>query len=214
MKGFMTTLRRLALATVMCLPLTACGVSSGPIDGTIIDEATGKPIADAIVLVTWEGSIPAVVEQHRVCVHVMSTITDGQGRYHFDGWSKKANFGPVPVTVLQPLLFAYKPGYEWSDRPSEADSNKLYLALSKATGDERAAFLFRVLDNSRCNTRDSSEKNRLPLLQSVEREAGTLIQAKDKQRLLEAILFEKEVAQFGDEEAQRRYLERTPKGAK
>lgn len=214
MKGFMTTLRRLALATVMCLPLTACGVSSGPIDGTIIDEATGKPIADAIVLVTWEGSIPAVVEQHRVCVHVMSTITDSQGRYHFDGWSKKANFGPVPVTVLQPLLFAYKPGYEWSDRPSGADSNKMYLAPSKATGDERAAFLLRVIDNSRCDARDPSERSRLPLLRALEHEAETLSLSKNKGDFIDAIRFEREIIELGYEEAERRYIGREKAGAK
>lgn len=201
----MAMLGRLALVAVAFLPLTACGLSWPAVSGRILEEGTGKPIPGAIVLVRWEGYVSAPGHGHQVCVHVMSATTNDQGHYYLEAWNKGSKMGPV--SRLHTTVVPYKTGYQYPRQPSQ-ESGTHYLALASGTEDERAAFLLRVLGNAQCYTKDASEKNRLPLLRALEHEAAALTPVRDKQTLVEAIQFEREIVQLGYEKAQTRHLER------
>jgi len=204
-------MRRFLLASAVCFPLTACGLSSPGVSGRIVEEGTGKPVPGATVLVRWEGYVAAPGHAHPVCVHAMSATTDDQGRYHVEAWSKASKMGPI--TGLHTIIVSYKPGYEFAHQAHVADGVQ-YLAAAAVGEDERAAFLLRVLGNSRCYTKDVSQRNALPWLDAVQNEALTLTGTKMRSTLVDAIRDEREIIELGPEEAQRRYLERANKEAK
>lgn len=159
-----TIMQRLALLAVTCFPLTACGLSWPAVTRQVLEEGSQKPIPGAIVLVRWHGYVPAPGHAQQVCALVMSATTDDHGRYYLDGWSKASNMGPV--LGLHTLVVPYKAGYEYAAHLSQQRGTE-YLARATGTEDDRAAFLLRVLGNSGCDTQDSTERNRLPLLRAL-----------------------------------------------
>src|SRR5687767_5886900 len=92
------------LLICLMLPLQACGLSGGSIEGKVLEEGTDKPIEGAIVVVRWSGALSAFVESRPVCVHVDTVTTDAQGRYRFSSWRKSWEGGVV--TDLMPIVSA------------------------------------------------------------------------------------------------------------
>ena len=143
----MKKLLRLMAMLLALLPLTACGVSSSPIEGRVLDAETKKPIAGAIVIARWDGTYSALVDSHTVCYHVETATTDKDGRYKIPGWWEEPKgpfFGEGPM-----YLDAYKPGYEkyWPagyDRTEDFKNNVLYLAPFKGTKEERLTYLLQM----------------------------------------------------------------------
>ena len=141
----------------------------------------------------------------------MSAMTDDDGRYRVESWSKSSQMGPV--TGLHTIIVPYKAGYEYARQPSQERGTE-YLARATGTESDRAAFLLRVTGNSRCYTKEKSEKSRLPLLKALEQEGATLKAASESQHVVETIGFEREMVELGYEEGQQRHLERASKEAK
>src|SRR3989344_7252350 len=62
---------------------TACATTPlQPVQGQVLEEGTNKPIANALVVGRWMGTVThGIVESRTVCYHVESTTTDAEGRF-------------------------------------------------------------------------------------------------------------------------------------
>ena len=64
-------------------------LASDPFGGTIVDKETGKPIADAVVMMRWPRIRGGYAGSNTVgAIEVSESVTDGEGRYFIAGWSK------------------------------------------------------------------------------------------------------------------------------
>lgn len=149
----MKKLLRLTTMLLALLPLTACGVSSKPIEGQVVDAETKKPIAGAIVIARWRGTYSALVDTHTSCYHVETATTDKDGYYKIPGWWEMPK-GPF-FSEDSMVLDAYKPGYEkyWPvgyDRTEDFKNNVLYLMPFKGTKEERLKYLMHMSGLAEC----------------------------------------------------------------
>lgn len=186
------------------LPLSACALSGGSIDGKVVEEGTNKPIPNVIVVVQWVGNLWAVVESQTVCVHVLTTTTDVQGRFHFPGWAKASTIGPV--TGVEPSITVYYPGYTLVRITPPPSSERfsshghplepyplglfgikpatLYMAPFTGTRKERLEHLWRIFSATGCHSAGRSARNLYPLYESVYEESKHMaVTEEEKQKL-------------------------------
>ena len=106
----------LLLMTLLMPPvLVACGqertLSADPVDATLVDADTGKPLAGVPVVGYWELHGGSLTGDSLPCgaASVEEAVTDKDGKFHLPGWGPlKASCG---MTVSDPQLFVFKPGY-------------------------------------------------------------------------------------------------------
>jgi hypothetical protein len=106
---------RAILASALLLSLTSCAVTYqfDPIEAWVVDAETGKPIEGAVVTANWElvkGSLdgPRYFGQ----LEVKETVTDKNGRFYFDGFSKEDTSG-AELRDSDPQIIVFKAGYEF-----------------------------------------------------------------------------------------------------
>jgi len=195
------------LSSLLLLPLTACGLSSGSVSGKVLEEGTDKPIDGAIVIVRWKGYVSAIVDAQTVCVHVESATTDKRGNYKVSGWSKPSTMGPV--FNVKPVVSAYKVGYGLPGNPAQKDED-VYLAPFKGTSGERLEYLKRIHGAISCGAQDESEKNMLPFLKALHGEAKSYEDSRKlapyEMSLPQSIQYEIDKIELGFEEAGKRHL--------
>lgn len=167
---------RTILLMFTLLPLTACGLSSEPIEGRILEAGTKKPLVGAIVVVRWEGTYSQIAESKTSCYHVETATTDGEGRYKIPGWwqmPKGPFFSPGAKDIT-----AYKPGYaeHWPagyDRTEDYKKNIRILEPFKGTSGERLKYLMHLSGLASCyGAKD--EKALFPLQKALFDEAKGL----------------------------------------
>lgn len=181
-------LLRTILLLITLLPLTACGLSSDPIEGQVLEAGTKKPLAGAIVVVRWEGTYSQIAESKTSCYHVETATTDGEGRYKIPGWwqmPKGPFFSPGAKDII-----AYKAGYaeHWPagyDRTADYKNNVRYLAPFKNTSGERFKYLEQMARASNCLAAGKSEKNLYPLYEALYFEAKNFVATEDDKRKLQ-----------------------------
>jgi hypothetical protein len=126
---------KLALIAVgLCiLALRACALSGGPVSGQVIDETTGKPVADAIVVAHWHGSWTKIVgESSSACYHVETARTDAEGEYQIAAWTRPWFVTDLRFTSDGQTYDIYKPGY-WRGSNDTAAPKTLYIAPFKGS---------------------------------------------------------------------------------
>lgn len=196
------------MGVMLLLPLQACALSGGPLQGKVMEEGTEKPIAGAIVVARWQGHLASWGHGKTVCYHVLSTTSDENGDYRLPAWKKditedwQKNIRPETV-----LIDAYKPGYGLPTAPSQK-RGVVSLKSFIGTPGERIEYLLRVSSATRCGTTDESEKNLLPLKKTLYREATAIASSKEDQEKVETLLFGLESLEFGSVEALNRMTER------
>jgi hypothetical protein len=176
--------RRLKLAAVglaiVFVSFRACSLSSGAIDGVVLDESTGKPLADAIVVVTWMGDESKLVDSGSDCYHAETARTDANGKWHTPAWSRpwsSRNFG---ISLRGPQGEAYKPGYIFSYRPLP----DLLLTPHKGTKDQYFEYLSKIGGRNFCAPDDESRKNLLSFYRSIAAEADLIAETPEQVRIL------------------------------
>lgn len=187
------------------LPLSACALSGGSIDGKVVEEGTNKPIPNAIVVVQWVGNLWAVVESQTVCVHALTTTTDAQGRFHFPAWAKASTIGPV--TGVEPSITVYYPGYTLVRLTPPPSSERfsshgyplepyplglfgikpttLHLAPFTGARRERLEYLQKLSSATGCYSGGESEKSLLALRTALYDEARQLARPGADQKIIE-----------------------------
>lgn len=209
-QSFEMRLTETILIFFVLVPLTACELfgkstlGGEAIDGKVIEEGSGKPIPNAIVVARWTGTISSwPADSHSTCFHVLTTTTGERGTYHFDPWKKKSQIGPV--FDQRPFVSAHKAGYVWS---SKSKNTIQYLEPFTGTRSERLKYLMRVSSGTSCGTQDESKKNLLPLKRQIYNEAKAKAKSKEDKETVEILLFGLEALEFGSVVALERMTER------
>ena len=99
--------------------------SSGAIQGRVVDDATGQPLAGVLVIATWHDFTPSIHLSgfHQggggghscdELVNALTAVTDANGNYEFPAWSGKS-VHCRHMSIWQPYMVWYKPGYKALD---------------------------------------------------------------------------------------------------
>jgi hypothetical protein len=91
-----------ALVTVACLFSTAADAqltfTADAINGKVVDDETGEPLAGVIVVAIWAVN-ESLVGRGNDLLNVLETVTDKNGDYSFPAWGPKL----IPFFTLSPL---------------------------------------------------------------------------------------------------------------
>jgi hypothetical protein len=165
--------KMLMAAGVTALALSSCALSGGPISAQVVDETTGKPVADAIVVIHWHGSWTKIVgESSSGCYHVETARTDANGMFEIEKWKRAWHSSDLRFSPNGMDWLAYKPGY-WRGKSGMARPDTLYIA---PLNDTKAAYFETVLSAPAwaCPGAGESHKNEYRLLHAMATEARML----------------------------------------
>jgi hypothetical protein len=105
---------RLVTSSIVCVLLGLSGCTkawrSEAIDGRVVDEDTGAPIADAVVLVNWQ--IKGMEGYPQGQLAIFERVIDAQGRFHIPAWGPKRPPVGTTVNATDPTVRVFKNGYE------------------------------------------------------------------------------------------------------
>lgn len=92
--------------------------SAEPLQATVVDAETKKPLAGVAVVAAWELKGGLNTGQVVGYVNILETTTDEQGRFSFPAWGPKLATSGV-VRLGAPVLLLFKPGYDYSIRDND-----------------------------------------------------------------------------------------------
>lgn len=179
MRNIFRSLVALSVATV----LAGCSVGGvyPPKSGQVLDWGTKEPIPDTIVVATWHGGVPAVVEQQHRCYHVESATTDERGRFRIPFHAE----GPKLLIDTYRQYSAYKAGYRVAiDERRRHRSNYdrdgvLYLERDLRSRKTRLEQLLPLFDSYRCPDAGGSKRNFHALYLEFAKTAELLAETKE-----------------------------------
>jgi hypothetical protein len=150
---------------------------SHAIKGVVVEEGTGKPIANAVVSAKWNGGWSSLLSGGTICLRAAATRTDEAGRFQFpafvDGYSSLVAY-LVAVLPYKPGYQYIQPGYGLGVRKKilwvferdefEIPATEVRLEMKAFSGSDqqRADFLASFLNSTRC--RESAEVSSMGLL--------------------------------------------------
>lgn len=191
---------------LFCLPLHACAFSGKALEGKVLEQDTGIPIAGAIMVARWQGHLATFAHGKTVCYHVLSTTSDENGDYRFAPWKRKItedwqkNVQPETVIVT-----AYKSGYQLAER---YPANNPLLKPFQGTREERLKYLKRFEESTRCNVESEQQRIRYPLVKALYEEAKNLAVTRQDKRVVNSLLYVVERMELGEEKAFQNMSER------
>lgn len=108
---------RFLLPLAALLFLSSCAgelyYTAAPIDARVVFADTGQPIEGAVVVANWQLVVGGIDGPHeRGQLEVKEAVTDSDGRFHFDGFTK---MNPMLYELRNedPRIVIFKPGYEY-----------------------------------------------------------------------------------------------------
>lgn len=104
-----------------------------PIEGRVVDQATGQPIEGAVVVAQWLLAKPPEGHPTERWV-VIEAVTDAEGRYQIPGWGPKRRPWFRWLTGADPELVVFKSGY-WFDHLQNAARGAVSSSELNARGD-------------------------------------------------------------------------------
>lgn len=114
---------------------------AGPVKGTVVEEATGKPIEGAIVVASWSIAENALFGAINVGqVHVQEVLTDKDGQFSFKPWIDYVPWG-YSVNDTNPQVLVAKPGYVPMWIGKERSSRQEVGQVIEDQGNERLNFM-------------------------------------------------------------------------
>lgn len=78
--------------------------------GTVLDQETSEPLADAVLVVIWWTSPYVRMDGPRYFHDAKETLTDANGKFSLD-ITPKSNWNPFYFIESRPTTIIYKPGY-------------------------------------------------------------------------------------------------------
>ena len=162
---------------------TACATTPlQPVQGQVLEEGTNKPIANALVVGLWHGTVShGFVDARTVCYHVETATTDESGRFALPPTEKEYKYrdGHHYTSTI-----AYKPGYQYArvQRTKGVD----YLQPFQGTREERLKVIRTA--GATCVGAGESQKNLLPLYRTLYEEARALAVTKQDKQVVNALL--------------------------
>lgn len=139
---------RYVLLIVMLFPLQSCALyySAAPIEASVVDAESGKPLEGVIVTANWQlkGGMEGGNDFGQMMV--MEAVTDKNGRFYFPAWGPKRNVSDGHIKSDGPQLLLFKSGYRYvvlsnktsvTDRPGpflKSDWDGKMIKLEKFNG--------------------------------------------------------------------------------
>ncbi len=174
---------------LMSTVLTACGsdipnqLTGQAVDAQVLNADTKQPIEGAIVLLTWSSMPKRSIwgfdgssQGHDICYHAETAVSDAQGRYHTDAWSRMPPFPKMPNGEF--VAIAYKRGYVQTGMagslvfrhddgtPDKRLSPTIFMKHFTGTLDKRFEDL-RTMQQPCHNVEPSAEKNLYPMAKAI-----------------------------------------------
>lgn len=165
----------LLCALVLLVLLPACAPSHDTLtgkafEGRVLEQSTGQPIADAIVVALWIGDLPGIADSRTVCYHVLSTTADAEGHFRFAAWEKQAVDWQRKVKPEYVRLTAYRRDYEFAETTAD---KRVYLRKFSGTQGERLRYLLQLASWASCHGA-GDERPAFPFYKSLYDEAKRL----------------------------------------
>ena len=170
--------------------------------GTIVDQATGRPLEGVVVVASFYGNAFNPVQPHTLCYHVDVAVSDAQGRFNIDRWS--GDFRPW-ITNRRRGLSLFKAGYRTSPAWKPDTSPVLMLKFEGTVEERFRGKLFLPIAGSDC---DGAGNKLLPLAQAMLEEASQLGVTTEQRMVASLLLFEVESITLGHEVALKNAQER------
>jgi hypothetical protein len=132
---------RAALVGALALGLSSClilPVRTAPgLEGRVVDQATGQPVADALVVVRFDGRYDDVLPDREQLGHA-ETTTDPDGRFRFDRYVR-AGVSAWPLFRTEArVVGVLKEGFRCPPAASVPPSGRIEMALHAALdGDDQ-----------------------------------------------------------------------------
>lgn len=183
--SFLPRLTDWRLLLLMILTVSACNLSGQVIDGKVLDANTGQPIAGAIVVAQWEGYVSiGFGDSQTACFHVLGTTTDENGNYHLPAWKK--DYDGKRIQRQTAYITVHSPGYR---RSSKRLTGVRYLAPFTGSTQDRLKYLKGLERGTRCigAAVGHSEKNLLPLRQSLYEEARNIAVTEENKKIVKSL---------------------------
>ena len=146
------------------------------LQGEVLDEATGEPLAGVFVTARYSGNISAIADFQTVCYHAAGTTTDGQGRYRLP-----AKFDSPGILIDKHLEMSFfKPRY----RQVFYMDGVAKLRKDESGREERIEYLRRVGGDS-CTDSGGSQQSLYPYFEAIYYEAKSLAVTADENKFVE-----------------------------
>ena len=173
--------------------------------GQVVEQATGQPIAGAIVVGLWEEVRSSYVHSRIHCIRVESATTDAQGRYRL----------LRPGGDLPNGFYVYKPGYRYIEmvkllEPISRVPDRIELRVFTDSPEERLDGLLTLSSRTECTSASSTgtRNNLLPLKQAMLAEARSIARTSEHQKTVNLLLSDVEELQMDYRAASARALAR------
>jgi hypothetical protein len=114
------------LMVLVLLSLATCAIAdeddlellmsapAGPYRGSVVDAVSKRPLANAAVVLIWQGPDDRFPQSRRT-VAVSEALTDGTGQFVFDVASIEQR---LATKSFPPRIMIFKPGYAYSPQPT------------------------------------------------------------------------------------------------
>ena len=121
------TYRHAAAILIAAVSLVSCAApeGAGPIKGVVIDEATGSPIAGAVVRVLREGTGGGLGGSQTICFALQTATTDAKGVYEVSGVRRNTTRTSTWTFVLSSPAMSCPNGF-YRRIPYKAQQWRLY----------------------------------------------------------------------------------------
>jgi len=166
------------------------------LDGRVVEEGTGKPLAAVVVSIQWFGSKSVIVDPGSSCYAAELLVTSDDGAYRIPSWSGSIN--PFIVGRQRAVNF-YKPGYRTVAR---SDDEALVTMARRDPADRERNFkeVERQLGGYAC---DLSAEKKLKLLKPVYEELSQWAQTPAQRDTLRGVKYSIDLLEHGQEVAER-----------
>lgn len=152
--------------------------------GTVVDEATGKPLEGVVVVAQFYGSTVAPAHSSTRCYHLDVAVSDAQGRFDIDLFS--GNFAPWLTDRRRGLAY-YKAGYEQSPGPARTTADVRMRPFKGSVEERFRKHLCLPMMGTQC---PESGNALLPLAKAMAAEAEALATTVDQKELAAMFRFE------------------------
>ena len=167
--------------------VASCSFVGGPVSGPVLDADTGKPIADAIVVVSW-ASDPIGPWAPTICFHIETATSDRDGYYQVPMWW---NTPPALMLGSARVSDAYSANYEavHSHTPeAKARPDDVYMKRFAGSDGERLEYIrSRVFSGMSCLGAGASRRNLFVLHRAAIHEAKRLIVSAEQAKIIDGL---------------------------
>lgn len=175
--------------------------------GTVTDEVTGKPIADAKIVVHWTGRVPMPVQSSEACFRLMATTSNVNGKFDIPTFS--GNFNPLLQSRYRHVSVVAR-GYRVT---AKTEYEKLLFSMrplaNPQSDSEKAAEDRRYLkDDNPGGLCTDTEKLKLPHLKVRYQNLGMLANSDADREALIGYLSYIDRIEFGDRIAEQNHTAR------